>query len=329
VINNYSSYTLYERSGCYSDGSAYPLTACNAALTNANLKAEWQNYYGFVAWWAHGSATGASRITWANDAYDPPGAPGPYDYITQRPGETQWSTMWSSSDCPSLSDAHPSFVVQVSCTNGDPTQSNNLGYSLLKCGAIDTISASAISWYGVGSWSTSTGIGYGDNASYGFYVFSRMAGFGERVGEALNYCKKNFGMGWGWNSWMNCLDFNIYGAPDSGLPRGAMRIRNSSGNAVAAIDTAGNLALAGSITQSTPPAGTSGNEFMVKNNVGTLVAKIDGQGNLALAGTVHPNQGTLSPPAGAFVVKDGGGSAVAYFTNTGHLYLAGRIYGGL
>ena len=60
---SFSPYTLYEKQGIYNDGSAYPLTVCNAALNNANLINEWKNHYGFVTWWAHGDQIGAYRFT--------------------------------------------------------------------------------------------------------------------------------------------------------------------------------------------------------------------------------------------------------------------------
>jgi len=213
--NGYEGYTLYEKSGCYTDGSAYPLTACDASLTQPNVQSEWQNNYGFVAWWGHGNSSGAYRRIWTNDNYDPPGNPGPSDHITQHTQETESDLIWSSLYCSRLNNDHPSFVVQVSCTNGYPENSNNLGYSLLRNGAIATVSSSRVSWYKVGSWSTGLGNSYGDNASYAYQIFRRMIESEERIGDALNNSKREFGMGWAWQSWMNCLDFNLYGDPGS------------------------------------------------------------------------------------------------------------------
>jgi len=146
----FSAHTQYERSGPYSDGSAYPLDACDSALNKTNFLNEWGQHYGFVTWWGHGSSLGAYRLTWYNDN----GSPNPGDGITQRPGETGSSSFIYFTDTSQLSDDYPSYVVQVSCNNGWPENSSNLGYSLLKNGAIGTVSSSRVSWYAVGGWST-------------------------------------------------------------------------------------------------------------------------------------------------------------------------------
>ncbi len=201
-----SSYTLYEKSGVYSNGSAYPLTTCNAPLTRANIKAEWQNQYGFVSWWGHGSSSGAYRRVWQDDDYIS-------DYITQFPAETTDTAFFLSSDCSSLNDSYPSFVVEVSCTNAYPESSNNLAYRLLRQGAVGTFAGTRVTWYILGDWDIGFGLGYGDNASYGYYLFSRMAGYDDTAAAALNWCRSSFGMGFDEASWMNMLDFSLYGDP--------------------------------------------------------------------------------------------------------------------
>ncbi|MCP4639615.1 MAG: hypothetical protein GY851_04250, partial [bacterium] len=209
TTNSFSAYTLYEKTGCKSDGTAYPLTACNVALTQANIQSEWLNHYGFVTWWGHGSSTGASRVCWTSDTVRA-------DNICQvNTSESTWYNMWNSSNCSALNDSYPSYVVQVSCNNGWPENTGNLGYSLLKNGAIGTVSASRVSWYAVANWYTGLYSSCGDNASYGYRIFERMSGSSEDVGTALNWCRGNFGTAWGYNSWMNKLDFNLYGDPST------------------------------------------------------------------------------------------------------------------
>lgn len=217
---SFNTYRLYERTGCKNNGTDYPLPAnfpCEAALTQANLQAEWQKNYGFVTWWGHGSQTAAARMTWANDLYSQPAPPiPPGDNLCQRGagGEDAWFDFWRSGDCAQLNDDHPSFVFQVSCDNGYPETTNNLGYSLLKQGAITTLSASRVSWYAIGSWSTNWYASVGDNASFAYYMYDRMAGVSsQKVGDALNWCRSSFGFNWRWESWMNRLDFNLYGEP--------------------------------------------------------------------------------------------------------------------
>ena len=79
----------------------------------------------------------------------------------------------ASSDTTSLDDTHPSVVFQISCTNGYPVASTNLGYSLLN-GAIGTYSGSRVTWYTVTSWQPSLGNQLGDNGSYAYYGTKRL-----------------------------------------------------------------------------------------------------------------------------------------------------------
>lgn len=207
-------HTLYERSGVYSDGSAYPLNSCDTALTKSNFIAQWQQHYGFVTWWGHGSTSGVYRLLWNHDG----ASPNPGDRITQRPGETSSSSFFTSSDCGQLSDGYPSYVVQVSCYNGYPENSGNLSYALLKQGAVGAIGSSRVSWYAVGSWNTGMGGMCGDNASYGYHLFTHMAEDADTVGAALAACRADFGLYWSsGSSWMNCCDFNLYGDPSQTL----------------------------------------------------------------------------------------------------------------
>ncbi|MGD0077411.1 MAG: right-handed parallel beta-helix repeat-containing protein [Sedimentisphaerales bacterium] len=208
---SFNPYTLYEKAGVYNNGSAYPLTPCNANLTNANVVNEWKNKYGFVTWWAHGSQTSSSRFRWIVDN-------APLNICTT-PAETTFNdVLFQWGDCASLDNNYPSFVVQVSCDNGYPENTINLGYSLLKQGAIGTISGTRTTWYAVGSWNTGVGGGYGDNASYGYYCFDRMGNSAEDIGTALVYCRANFGTGWNdGSSWMNMIGFNLYGDPSLSL----------------------------------------------------------------------------------------------------------------
>jgi hypothetical protein len=203
----FDAYTLYEKQGYYSDGSAYPLTACDSPLTVNNFVSQWQNNYGFVTWWGHGSETIAFRLCWTSDSAYP-------NICGNHPNhdETIRYTLFRTSFCPQLDDTHPSFVVQVSCSNAWPENSANLAYSLLKHGAIGTFAGTRVTFYQKGSWSTSIGPSSGDSASYGYYIFSQMAQ-GDTAAAALNWCRGNFGTDWGSASWMNMVTINLYGDP--------------------------------------------------------------------------------------------------------------------
>jgi hypothetical protein len=202
--NSYSTYTLFEKSGVYSDGSAYPTDSCDASLSSTNVLSAWQQHYGFVTWWGHGSSYGAYRRTWDDDNTRA-------DNITQHSQETTDTSFFYYTSTSSLDDSYPSFVFQVSCTNGDPTSSVNLGFSLLKRGAIATVSASVVSWYNMGSWSTSNAAN-GMNTSYGYVMPKRMIEQSVSVGKAFTYIKSYFSSVSSYVIWnMHC--FNIYGDP--------------------------------------------------------------------------------------------------------------------
>jgi len=89
-----------------------------------------QDMYGLVVWMTHGWSGGASGII-------------------------------STGDVGNLDNSHPAATYQGSCSNSHPETTNNLGYALLKNGAIATIGATRVSWYYVGqtSFTNTTSIG--------------------------------------------------------------------------------------------------------------------------------------------------------------------------
>jgi hypothetical protein len=208
LSEGFGAYTLYEEEGVYGDGSAYPLTTHDESLTVNNLVSEWQNQYGFVTWWGHGNETAAYRFCWTSDSIfaNITGNQSPHD-------ETTWNTLFSTSYCSQLDNSHPAFVVPVSCEIAHPENTGNLAYELLKNGAIGIFAGTRVTWYLPGSWTTSLGSIVGDDGSYGYYIFDRMAR-GESAMAALNWCRSNFGTGWSsGSSWMNMIAVNLYGDP--------------------------------------------------------------------------------------------------------------------
>jgi hypothetical protein len=90
--------------------------------------------YGLNVWMTHGWSEGASGII-------------------------------SSGDAPNLDDSHPAATYQGSCSNSRPESTNNLGYALLKNGAIATVGGTRSAWYYVGqtnftNTSSIGGLGY-------------------------------------------------------------------------------------------------------------------------------------------------------------------------
>jgi len=140
-----------------------------------NVLAAWQEYAGFHIWWTHGSTTLAADI-------------------------------FSSSRCQYLDDDYPSFTFQVSCYNGYPENSSNLGYSLLKQGAIGTVSATRVSWYYPGQtvFTNST-----SNAGMSYHYAINLIREHMPCGEALFTMFSGLSRG----IWMNHLVFVLYGDP--------------------------------------------------------------------------------------------------------------------
>ena len=129
--------------------------------------------YGLTVWMTHGWSQGASGII-------------------------------STGDVPNLDDSHPTATWQGSCTNGEPENSNNLAYAILKNGGIATLGATRLSWYYVGqtnftNTSSIGGLGY----QYALRLVERQA-----CGQALYDTKEAMSF-WAQNYYV----FNLYGDP--------------------------------------------------------------------------------------------------------------------
>ena len=214
-----SYYVLYES---YKYGiDPVPKTApyFNAEINKKNVIKEWKNRYGLVFWWGHGNNESVVRKYWCRDYNDntiPEHRP---DYD---PDYTEMRTpdFFSTPDCAALDDAHPSFVYQSSCLNGYPELSTNLGYSLLKNGAIATVSASRASLYSPSIYTTGVWEpdGYPDNTEIGYEYVKRLVD-NKSAGEALYDAISSFNI-YNYDNWMNFMDFNLYGDPSIGLYTG-------------------------------------------------------------------------------------------------------------
>jgi len=199
--SGWSHYVLYERAG----RDPVPETApyYSAPLTRDNVANEWKKGYGVVFWFGHGSSQGAYRKYWSFDDGD--GVP--------ESGEMSWGSFLSSYDAPGLNDSAPSFTFQCSCNNGYPEDRNNLGYALLKNGAIATVSSSRVSWYIVGYWRPRM---LADNVEIGYRYVEKLLKNKLSAGAALYEAKAMLPHDdsvW----WMNLFDFNLYGDPSISL----------------------------------------------------------------------------------------------------------------
>jgi hypothetical protein len=165
---------IYEENyGCSPDPESIP-------CTEEKVLAAWENPFGLVAWVTHGSESIASDVL-------------------------------TNTSCSLLSNRRPAFVMQGSCNNGFPEDSDNLGYSLLKNGAVATVSASRVSWYIRGI----SNVEPGNLFIQGFdFYFSKYLIEGNSAGDALNSIKDTANASMSDSFWMNIFDFNLYGDPD-------------------------------------------------------------------------------------------------------------------
>ncbi len=197
---------MYERSGI----DPVPVTAFHydLPLTDNNFITEFNKGQGAVFWWGHGSDEGVFRKYWENDVDGSIGG-------IPEAEEMAWETFMHSDNMSLLETDQPSFIYQSSCYNGYPENPNNLGYAMLKRGAaISTVSASRVSWYLIGTWGHSTYWSfYADNTGIGFYYMENLLENKLSAGKALFMAKMSGGDGTYSGSWMNKMDFNLYGDP--------------------------------------------------------------------------------------------------------------------
>lgn len=194
-------FTLYEK-----EGRVCPLTPCNLPLNKNNLINEWQTGYGYATWFAHGGADGAGRLIWDVDNF-------PNEGICNVPTEQRSEAFFEHFDVPRLNTVYPGFAVNLSCLNGYPETTYNLGTKLLQGWAVGTVTASRISVYGFGHWDLAL-INNGLNRGIGFRIFLNTAVFPNTLAGALNIARSAVDYTChGSSAWNNALCYNMYGDP--------------------------------------------------------------------------------------------------------------------
>jgi len=189
----YSSWTMYQQgNGACGLDSIY--ASSQELRGGTGVRDRWAGAdYGTVVWWGHGSPTEA--VVGYSGCWD--------------------GNLMISSYATSLDDDHPSFVFLNSCTNGYPENSGNLGYALLKNGAIGTVSASRVSWM-------NSGVGYGDfdgsttNSGIAYEFDRRINDYQYPAGLALYNAKSSMVPEFE-TRMMNFYDFNLYGDPTTSI----------------------------------------------------------------------------------------------------------------
>jgi len=190
---SYSDWTMYQQGNgaCGADSIYASDEELRGGIT---VRDRWSaNDYGVMVWWGHGSATSAMvGYTGCDDG-----------------------TLMSSAYATSLDDDHPSHAFLISCQNGWAENSDNLGYALLKNGAISTVSASRNSYYNID-------VGYGQfdgsttNSGIAYEYTNRLVNFIQASGNAL-YNAKSSMTPESSTRLMNYYDFNLYGDPSTGI----------------------------------------------------------------------------------------------------------------
>ncbi|PNX49654.1 MAG: hypothetical protein BV457_00955 [Thermoplasmata archaeon M9B1D] len=171
----FSSYRIYEE-----DYGLIPppeKTPCNYT----NVVSEWKKGYGVVTWATHGNWDRGENVIHI-------------DYLNQ------------------LDDSKPAFTFQASCQTGDSEVKNNLGYSLLKQGAIATVSATRGSGHDNGNPDWPLNPSFDVNHDFAYYYTDKLISYGLAAGAALYQTKENFT-----TVGTNSLRYNLYGEPDCHL----------------------------------------------------------------------------------------------------------------
>jgi hypothetical protein len=223
--NDYLSPNSYSYWRMYQHGTSGSCTLNSAKTSEENLRGtpnspnvpnRWAaNDFGIVTWWGHGNSQGAY-----------------VGYSSCLDG-----AIIESDDVSSLDDSHPAHTYQCSCLNGEPEDSANLQYSILKNGGITTTSATRVSWYYVGE--TSFG-GSDSNAGMGYEYVKRLVQE-MHAGDALYEMKRSGVAAPSADALlMNFFDFCLYGDPSVGLknPISAPTITNSVGATTITISSA-------------------------------------------------------------------------------------------
>ncbi len=151
-------------------------TPCNYG----NVLSAWQQHAGFHFWWTHGNETLAADV-------------------------------FNTTNCQYLDDSYPSFTFQCSCLNGSPETVGNLGFALLKRGAIATDSASRVSWYYPGETVyTNTDSNAGMTYQYAVKLVRDHLPCGDAHFAMMVQVPNSI--------WMNHCVFNLYGDPSVQYP---------------------------------------------------------------------------------------------------------------
>ena len=107
---------------------------------------------------------------------------------------------------------------------------------------------------------------------------------------------------------------------------GCFITQDATGSRLMVIDSAGNVDIAGTLTQSATMTADT-NDFVIQNSSAGLNAVITNpEGNLLIKNSLNQNQNSpLSPTLRAFIVQNKTGSVITYVNSTGGLFITGAL----
>jgi hypothetical protein len=193
----YDYCVMYERKGL--DPVPIDAYGYTKPLKERNVIEEWAKGYGIVFWWAYGKLDQARRKYWSEAKEDGDGIP--------EESEMEFVPFLTSES--ELVDSN-TFVFQCTGGNGYPEDSNNLGYALLKQGAISTVCASRFYILYVCDWDIKNDV---DGPTIGYNYIYHLVRQGEPAGKALYTAKSSLTNHLKDGGWRNLFAFNLYGDP--------------------------------------------------------------------------------------------------------------------
>lgn len=213
---SFSTYEMYQDADPTYCSSYYPYDEqLTGGTGSGTLYNRWVSHpiYGMMWWFGHGvvggdTVTGEYSVVGNDDDTD----------------DCYEGLLFHYTYCSSLDDTHPAFTFQLSCANGFPKNPDNLGYQLLKKGAINTCSA-AVSCYGY-LVNFNKNNHYAGSQDIGYWYADNLSDYAGANGacakakyEACEYLYGFRSNGYAGNgvAWHNYMDFNLYGCPHTRL----------------------------------------------------------------------------------------------------------------
>ena len=163
----------------------------DGALNRDSLAAEWTEGYGLVAWWSHGSSTGAYRTVWEN-------------------GKSTRKAFADIYHAQSLATERQPIVFQNACDSGVP-QTSSLAAQTLKYGAVATVAATQAVWYRT-AWKN---VSDGGAPTFAYNFGRELVANGQTVGAALARAREAHAAKYitAAGQQQTVLAFNLYGDP--------------------------------------------------------------------------------------------------------------------